>query len=233
MTGGGREVDGETAAALLGSILPEGVVSQEVFGDPPGVEADLHPREAALLGRAVGKRRREFAGARGCAHRALTGLGVPYAALLPGPGGAPRWPAGVVGSLTHSGDYRAAAVARRERFLALGIDAEPNTALPVGLLETIALPPELDWAAAGPAGPGLARPDRLLFSIKEAVYKTWFPLTGHRLGFRSATVTLEGTAGRGGAFEVRIPGGPNPGLLAGRWVLGRGLLVTAIAVPRA
>jgi 4'-phosphopantetheinyl transferase EntD len=75
--------------------------------------------------------------------------------------------------------------------------------------------------------------DRLLFSAKESVYKTWFPLTRRWLDFAEAAVTprLDGT------FTARllVPGpvvaGRPVGGLQGRWLARDGLLLTAIALP--
>ncbi|MGW7821409.1 4'-phosphopantetheinyl transferase family protein [Streptomyces puniciscabiei] len=73
----------------------------------------LYPQETAHLRHALPKRRREFATARVCARRALQALGLPPAPIPPGSNGAPQWPAGVVGSITHRRRYCAAAVALR------------------------------------------------------------------------------------------------------------------------
>jgi 4'-phosphopantetheinyl transferase EntD len=77
--------------------------------------------------------------------------------------------------------------------------------------------------------------DRLLFSAKESVYKTWFPLARCWLGFESADVVIDPGAG---TFTARllVPGPPVNGspltVLNGRWLAQRGFLVTAVAVPR-
>jgi hypothetical protein len=76
--------------------------------------------------------------------------------------------------------------------------------------------------------------DRLLFSAKESVYKTWFPLTRRWLGFESADVVIDASAG---TFTVRllVPGALVNGspltLLHGRWLSCQGLLLTTIVVP--
>jgi enterobactin synthetase component D / holo-[acyl-carrier protein] synthase len=217
---------------VIEKILPAGVACAEAFEDPPDVV--LFPEEEALLARAVDKRRREFATARGCARTALAALGVPLAPLLPGERGAPRWPPGIVGSITHCAGYRAAAVARARDVLTIGLDAEPDEVLPDGVLEVVSLPAERarlrDLAAAAPGTSW----DRLFFSAKESVYKAWFPLTRRWLGFGDADITVD--AGDG-TFEARllvaapaVGGSPLVGF-AGRWLARDGLLVTAIAVP--
>jgi 4'-phosphopantetheinyl transferase EntD len=217
---------------VIGGILPAGVVTAEAYGDVDGAEgaARLFPEEEALLARAVGKRRREFTTGRACARRALAGLGVAPVAILPGTYGAPRWPTGVVGSITHCAGYRAAAVAWAREVRALGIDAEPHEPLPRGVLGAVALPGEADSVARL----GAVRPDvhgdRLLFSAKEAVFKAWSPLTGRSLGYDGGEVALDA----GGTFTARIVAAPPaagmPVTFAGRWVVEGGLVATTVAV---
>lgn len=217
---------------LIEKILPAGVAAAEAFEDPPG--AALFPEEEAAIVRAVGKRRREFTTVRACARRALRELGVPPAPILPGERGAPRWPPGVVGSMTHCDGYRAAAVGPGDRFRTIGIDAEPHAPLPGGVLGAISLPSERErLSRLGAAAPGVHW-DRLLFSAKEAVYKAWFPLTVRWLGFEEADVELRAD----GTFAARIlaaetvAGGASPAGFAGRWLVVDGVTITAIA-PRA
>jgi hypothetical protein len=89
----------------------------------------LTERERASLGAADGNRVREFESGRAYAKRALGMLGMHDVDLLIGPDRAPVWPAGAVGSITHVldsryGIYAAAAVARADSVLAVGIDFE-------------------------------------------------------------------------------------------------------------
>ena len=109
---------GDRTRALIEKMLARGVASVEAFCDPP--DAVLYPGEAELIARAVDKRRREFRTVRHCARQALRQLGLPPAPVLRGERGEPRWPAGVVGSMTHCAGYRAAAVAHSCDFSALG-----------------------------------------------------------------------------------------------------------------
>jgi 4'-phosphopantetheinyl transferase EntD len=202
-------------------------------GQEPGEE--LFPREKALIARAVPKRQREFTTVRFLARRALRELGRPPVALLPGPRGAPRWPEGIVGSMTHCDGYRAAALAGAENTVGLGIDAEPNAPLPEGVLEAIALSGERDSIASLATRRPEVNWDRLLFSAKESVFKVWYPLTGRELDFTEAEI---GFAPTGGTFRARllVPGpvvqGRRLGGFEGRWAAERGLLATAIHLPR-
>ena len=222
---------------LLATLLPDAVAAVEAFGDPP--EVQLFPEEAAAVAGAVHKRKREFTGARACARAALARIGQPAAPLVPGLHGAPGWTGDVVGSMTHCENYCAAAVARSRDVIGLGVDAEPAGALPAGVLEAVALPGEVSdvmrWSASAPDVPW----DRLLFSAKESVYKTVFPVTRMRLDFHEARLCFHrGTGTRAGTFTARILRAVPPAHtgtlseLQGRWVAGDGLVVTAIAVLR-
>ncbi|MEW1838826.1 4'-phosphopantetheinyl transferase superfamily protein [Nonomuraea angiospora] len=212
---------------MLDEIMPPWVATAERFGDPPGIT--LFPEEEALVSDSAEKRRHEFRTSRHCAHLALRQLGVAPRPILRGDRGAPTWPPGVVGSITHCAGYRAAAVAHGA--LSIGIDAEPHLPMPRGVLERTATPAE----AAALDLLGLPDPGRLLFSAKEAIYKAWYPLTGHWLGFLDATVTFSSPAASEAlgtfAAEIADHGPGRPARFEGRWLVSRGLILTAIAVP--
>src|SRR5689334_11846907 len=118
---------------MLAGILPKDVASAEVFGGQCD-DGELFPEEAALVAGAAAKRRRESTGARVGARLALARAGVQPAPIMPSPSGAPLWPSGIVGSITHCDGYRAAAIGRADAFAAIGIDAEPHETLPGGVL---------------------------------------------------------------------------------------------------
>jgi 4'-phosphopantetheinyl transferase EntD len=224
---------------LIEELLPDTVVTVEAYGDEEPPNAALYPEEEAVVAKAVGKRRREFAVVRSCARRAMEKLGVPPQPILPGDRGAPGWPAGLAGSMTHCDGYGAAALVRAADLASLGIDAEPHQTLPEGILPAVALPAEADRLRrlAGDH-PGIHW-DRLLFSAKESVYKAWFPLTGKWLDFTEADIDVFADAGdrHSGGFRARllVPG-PVVGdrridLFEGRWTVRRGLVATAVSVP--
>lgn len=173
---------------VIERILPSRVVVEEAFSDPP--HATLFPAEEELVRNSVEVRRREFTTVRHCARRALGALGVAPAPILKGERGAPVWPRATVGSMTHCAGYRAAAVARRADVRTIGIDAEPHEPLPDDVHDTIALTAEQRRERElRDRHPGIHW-DRLLFSAKESVYKTWFPLTHRWLGFEQADIVL-------------------------------------------
>jgi 4'-phosphopantetheinyl transferase EntD len=218
---------------MLAELLPADVVAVEIVGDDP--TARLLPAEQALVARAVPKRRTEVTNARTCAHRALVGLGHPAdVPILRGAKGEPLWPDGVVGSITHTNGYYAAAVADATKIRSIGLDAEVHDQLPEGVFPHIAFGSEPAMVA------GLDRReqiwwDRLLFSAKESVYKAWYPLTGRWLGFEDAEVTVHPTDR---TFTARIlvdgtttDGGPPLTTMTGRWLVRDGYVLTAITLP--
>lgn len=215
---------------MIAEILPPAVVSAEAYGD---LYDTLFPEEELSIASAVEQRRRAFTTGRVCARRALVELGLAPVAIPLGKRGAPQWPDGVVGSITHCEGYRASAVAWTSTMLCVGIDAEPAGTLPEAVVRRVALDQEQFWlrelAVAHPAVPW----DRLLFSAKEAVYKAWYPLTGKWLGFLDVLITFHQDC----TFDARLLV-PGPTLVdhclngfAGRWLARDGLVLTAIAVP--
>lgn len=217
---------------MLEQILPPGVAVAATADEI--LDAGLFPEEEAIIGRAVERRRREFTTARACAREALAQLGLPPVAIPSGPRGEPRWPAGIVGSITHCDRYRACAVARARDLATVGVDAELNQPLPDGLLGDIALPEERellrDLAREAPE----AHWDRLLFSIKESVYKAWFPLARRWLGLEDIAVSID-REHREFSARLLVPGpvlnGRELTELRGGWLVADGLVLTAIALP--
>jgi len=216
---------------MLEMILPAEVESQEWFGEPSG--GFLFPEEEQIIARAVAVRRREYATVRSCARSCLDRLGYPPVPILPGVGGAPTWPAGVQGSMTHCTGYAAAAVGPVPQISAIGIDAEPDVPLPDGVLDLIATAAERDRLVVAELEPGSPNWDRLLFSAKEAVYKAWFPLVGEWLDHQQAEIIFGPENGAFAALLSRdglIVNGHHVRRLHGRWIRDRGILLTAVVL---
>ncbi|MDP9841710.1 4'-phosphopantetheinyl transferase family protein [Streptosporangium lutulentum] len=218
---------------MIESILPGCVVAADLFHDP--LDATLFPEEEKVIEQAVEKRRREFTTARVCARAALGRLGLPATPVLPGLRGEPQWPKGVVGSITHCAGYRGAVLGTSSAVTAIGIDAEPNTPLANGVLEAVSLPEERTELRLLSAGHPQVSWDKMLFSAKESVYKAWFPLARRWLDFEDAVISFDPVAG---AFSARLlvtgpkVDGRRLSVLSGRWLVDRGLIVTAIVIPR-
>ncbi len=189
--------------------------------------------------RAVAARRLEFLGVRSLAREALCELGIPPEPLLPDHERVPVWPRGVVGSLTHSTGWLAAALALDDDVLAIGIDTEPNLPLPAEVRATVPRPREQAMLAElAQARPEMAW-DRLLFSAKESAFKAWYPRTRRWLDFGDCEVDLDASGG----FAARLlPAEAVPdvvfgrGGLCGRWGEmergGTSHLATAVVVKR-
>jgi 4'-phosphopantetheinyl transferase EntD len=175
----------EIHRSLFAPLLAPGIAVVESVDKTP---APLFPEEAAVVSRAVEKRRREFALGRECARRALASLGVPAAPLLPGKNRVPVWPQAIVGSITHCDGYCAAAVGPVASFSAIGIDAEVHRPLSASIIKMIARPEErLDLQTLPRNGINW---ECVLFSAKEAVFKAWYPLTNTWLEFSDVSLRI-------------------------------------------
>lgn len=215
-------------------LLEGDVIAEEI--DPTGALDELLPDERALVERAVDKRVTDFRAGRQCAHRALARLGQPLRPLLAEASRAPRWPAGVVGSITHCAGLAAAVVARASSQQALGIDAEPDVPIERKLWSAITREAELRWLdGLLPSRAGHVA--KLLFSCKESFFKLQFPITGQMLGFEAVELQLGPTLLEPfGVFTLTILHDlPSPfdrgERLVGRFSCGGGLVRTAMQLP--
>ncbi len=208
---------------LLAALLPEGVVS--VCGvpeqDAEGLRA-LGPSERAAIEGVVPSRGNEFVTGRMLARRALARLGVTVEAIDRGPEGAPVWPPGIVGSITHTRRLCAVAVARAQDFAGIGIDAEPDEALPTEILDEVTRPSERDWLATLPEGER-GPTARLVFAIKECVYKAQYPIARRFLDFPDVEVTTP--IGEDG-WSASILAAGTPSQVSGRWARAQGHWLT-------
>ncbi|MFE7777928.1 4'-phosphopantetheinyl transferase [Streptomyces sp. NPDC057445] len=216
---------------MIEEILPPGTVAVDTVGEfPPEL---LFAQERAVVRDAVEERRREFATARVCAHRALAALGRPAEPLLPGRRGEPLWPAGTVGSLTHCEGYRGVVMAPAAHWRALGIDAEPHTPLPPGVAEAVTSPAERERLRELARGHPGTHWDRLLFSAKEAVFKAWSPLTHREPSFTDAVLEPD-PARRTFTARLQLTGPLHDGspltAFTGRWTVRDGLILTAVTL---
>lgn len=222
--------------------FPSGVAWALLKPEDPAGEP-LPAERALLTAQALPERVAEFARGRQAARAALTALGVPDAAAFPvlreGVRG-PRWPERVVGSISHSGAWAAAAAAWRRDYFGIGLDLERIRIARPQLVSRICLPEERDWLNGLPESQrsfGFA----LIFSAKESIYKALHPGTGVFLGYADALVkpqsrafSTEGTPGDG-AFTwslLRSSGGDFPAGFEGkgRWQNPGEIVATAVWV---
>ncbi|MFG2480016.1 4'-phosphopantetheinyl transferase superfamily protein [Streptomyces fagopyri] len=116
-----------------------------------------------------------------------------------------------------------------------GIDAEPNDPFPEGVWEIVSAPLEQVWIGASSAERPEVSRGKLLFSAKESIFKTWYPVAGHELGFEQVEVTVKPEEG---TFTFRLSLGPDDpdsrrlSESTGRWTVPDEVLVSALAAPR-
>jgi 4'-phosphopantetheinyl transferase EntD len=209
---------------MFQEVLPRSVILVEASASD--WTSALLPEEAVLVRNAVEQRRREFQAGRACARRALAGLGFDRLPIMTGPNREPRWPPGVVGSITHTREYCAAAVARAGEFATLGIDAEVWHRAR-GEVERYVCSPDEAERFRREFGDEVWRTP--LFSMKEAVYKAIYPLRRGSLDFRDVELDIGPV---GGAFSARgvSDQAPHEDLdrIQGRFAIGWGYVFTAV-----
>jgi len=211
---------------LLNGLFPSGVITAEVRGG--GSSLDLRPDEADLVSRAVPKRRAEFAAGRACAHAALDRLGMPSAPIRRSIGGAPTWPVGIVGSISHSIDIAGAAVARDHVFAAVGLDIELIGAVGPELWPSILTARELQFIRHAPSD-RKAEISTLAFSAKEAVYKAQYPVTEAWLDFHDLEISTD-NGGFRATLTRDVAGHPAGHVFSGRYGCHRGMLAAGVAI---
>jgi 4'-phosphopantetheinyl transferase EntD len=175
-------LDPSLQASISALSLPGVTIGHRIIS--PGDEHALLPEEAGAFATSVVKVRRASGAARIVARELLASIGLPQCALPKGKGGAPRWPAGIVGSMSHDSRIAVAAIARSRDFSALGIDIEPAETLPPEVFDMVTTPQERSHIDEDPCG------GRLLFAAKEAVYKAVYPLDQTFLDHHDVEVSL-------------------------------------------
>ncbi|WP_440695735.1 4'-phosphopantetheinyl transferase family protein [Clavibacter nebraskensis] len=206
------------------ALLPETVVVATAEHDVDGSLAD---DESVAIAAALPGRRAEFVTGRVLARRALAGLGIRPASIPVARSGAPVWPPGVVGSITHCVGLRACAVGRRDEHAGIGIDATPARPLPGRALARVAdlgsapVTAGLDALRAA----GVAYPDSVLFAAAEAVAKARTSAHGGWHGIDGADVALRAD----GSFAARARRGP-AFTGTGRWTVAEGMALAGITL---
>jgi 4'-phosphopantetheinyl transferase EntD len=188
-----RTAGSELAHALpLASLFTcEVAVAQAT---PALVDDCLYAEEREYIASSVPRRRAEFGTARVCARKALAELGFAPCALAPHRDRSPRWPRGVVGSISHAHGLCAVAVALSSRASGLGFDVELDSALAPDLEAVICTDAERRWLDRWPYEQR-GRMAKLVFSAKEAFYKCQYPTNRSFLGFLEVDLRIDPGAG--------------------------------------
>jgi 4'-phosphopantetheinyl transferase EntD len=192
--------------------------------DPHSVGSGLLKAEQEAVVGAAKTRVEQYTAGRVCSRIALGRFGVAATTpILRGEDRAPIWPQGMVGSISHTDSWCAAAVARAAEVRSIGIDLELATPLKESLWRRVCTPKERDWLHELPAA-GLT--GKILFSAKEAVYKCQYPITNKFLGFHAVEIELGDGSFR--AIFQQEAGEFKPGdVMLGRYLVEEGLVATA------
>lgn len=216
---------------LLAGIIPAGVFWQ--IADPWMWDKPVCDAEESLISRAVEKRKREFRAGRNCSHALFKQHQVNCLALLRGTQREPAWPAGWIGSISHTEGLCAVAIAPKSKFISVGLDVEQSSPLSDDVKNLICIKDELDQLNSinNTYGQNLARTlGKVIFSAKESIHKTYFPLNYHTLDFQDARITLDIDKGTFSADIIRPENAPHYPIkhLVGRFAYSEQFVATCI-----
>jgi 4'-phosphopantetheinyl transferase EntD len=171
--------------------LPAGCAGARVAGDPSGW-AEVFDWPTELTDAAI-SRRSDFLMGRLAAVEALRRLGA-EGSVGRSPEGAPVWPEGIAGSLTHHSGVAAAVVGRGadgQGYAGLGIDICPRLEgdrLRAVVRQCLTEAEREAWTSEEAA--------TLAFAAKESIYKAAYPRAQRFIGFDEAEIVDVGDAGR-------------------------------------
>lgn len=197
----------------------------------------LQPDDFARCGIApapgAAKRQSEYLAGRLCARQALRQLTGTATVPACGADRAPQWPAGTVGSITHSAGWAAAVVGPRTRYQGLGLDAERllSSARAQRLATEILSPGErLQAATLDPEAHALLV--SLTFSLKESLFKALYPLVQRRFYFQDAELLNHDPAGTAELQLLRSlsPAWPGGSRCTAQFVLHAGYVLSLVSI---
>jgi 4'-phosphopantetheinyl transferase EntD len=195
--------------------------------------AKLFPSEIKAIGAASSSRLAAFRSGRACVRTALAKLNVPPVSIPIDAAGGPVWPNGLVGSISHADGIAVAVVASNPPVQGLGIDIEVDAPLDDGNLVALICRPDERVSKCDLGHPANLRHGKLLFCIKEAVYKLYRPFTNAFLDFHDVWITLDKAAG---VFRAELVNPQVPAIMGCRSISGRFMyqdgIVSAIAGRR-
>lgn len=153
----------------------------------------------AAIARSVRKRQAEYFHGRVAARRALSALGVPLVEIGVAANGAPVWPAGIAGSITHNDRCAIATAVLGAGLHGIGIDVE-SIAEPAyqQSISAIAVDPGEEALLRTHPNLTLAFALTLAFSAKESFYKAVSTAAGRILEFDAIKLTRIAGDMRGG-----------------------------------
>lgn len=191
-------------------------------------ESDLFLDERALVRNFAPRRQQEFIGCRYFTRKLLASLGVSGANILRGVRGEPIWPAGVVGSISHSGRSCFIVVARAVDVASVGVDIDTDEYLDQEILEQICTRDERERLGRATLREEDVCVSKLVFCAKESIFKCMYPLTGEYWDFDRVEVLVDPLDR---TFAARAnPGLSGPGRLVlknlvGKYFVGGGYIL--------
>ncbi|RBP18242.1 enterobactin synthetase component D [Roseiarcus fermentans] len=190
----------------------------------------------AALERAVPKRRTHFLAGRVCAREAIariSGGWAPAIALAQDADGCPVWPAGLVGSISHTEAFATAAVARSGEARGIGVDAEPVMSRKAAADLTGFVASEDEILRAARAGLDGLESLTLVFSAKESLFKALFPAYRRRFDYLDCELVGVDPATRRFSMRLKSPFDAAFGAaaFAGRYEAADGAVHTGVLAP--
>lgn len=134
------------------------------------------------------KRKREFVSGRSCAQIAMSQAGFFNLPITKNQDRSPGWPTSIIGSISHSHDYAAAMVAYPGlKIEGVGIDIEDyNRKVNLNISKHVLNEAEIEkWINDKPVA---LQNLKTVFSIKESIFKCYYPKHKIYLGFHDAEV---------------------------------------------
>ncbi|HEX6587968.1 MAG TPA: 4'-phosphopantetheinyl transferase superfamily protein [Longimicrobiales bacterium] len=213
--------------AALGRIFPAGIATAALAAD--ATPAELSEIESQAGAHYSGSRLHHYALGRACARLALRELTGGESCIGMLPGGAPAWPDGIIGSISHSRLWVAAAAAHAGAIQDIGIDVEDATRHSVRLERWACTAAERTRLRDLPVPDGSSGWSTVVFSAKEAVYKAVNPSTGIPLRFHDVELDFDTAARTYVVRVVRAIDGPSEWVtrLKGRYEVVHGAVLSS------
>jgi len=140
--------------------------------------ADLAATESPLALGVSAARLRELKAGRAAAHHGLLAFNCDEHSILMSETGAPIWPKGYCGSISHNQKHVCALISRTDAYVSVGVDLDDPRPIGAAAMTYVASRSEVQLAGLtiGASGDEL---DRVVFCIKEAAFKCFSSVLGH------------------------------------------------------
>lgn len=208
-------------ADRLRSILPDGVISDVCPVDNYGYllsRIELEQSKNYKL-----KRLSQFSAGRYLAKKVLSVLDIESDSISKSPSGAPEWPQGIVGSISHTDSYCLCAIANQPTVRSLGIDLERTGQLSIEDAHLFMSDNELNEIKSA-NNPSLML--TVAFSIRESVYKCLNPIYNKWIDYTDAKVEFHKYSDAN-KLDVNVKGYENLALLKCRYTIIDDMVITS------